>query len=89
MEITLTLDEGTAKLLELAVATSGRPMEEVVREAFRLGIRAWRPEGQPVVYPQPRNMGGARVDVTRALEILDAERDQRFFGRRDDDQSDD
>ena len=85
MEITVTLSDSTARLLELRVAPSGRPLEEVVSEAFLPGLRAWRPDGQPVVYPQPRNMGGARVDLTRALEILDAERDARFFGRPDDD----
>ena len=85
MEITLSLSESTARLLELTVATSGRPLEEVVSEAFLLGLRAWKADGQPVVYPQPRHMGGARVDLTRALETLDAERDARFFGRPDDD----
>ena len=85
MEITVTLSDSTARLLELRVAPSGRPLEEVVSEAFLPGLRAWRADGQPQVYPQPRNLGGARVDLTRALEILDAERDARFFGRPDDD----
>ena len=85
MEITVTLSDSTARLLELRVAPSGRPLEEVVSEAFLPGLRAWRADGQPQVYPQPRNLGGPRVDLTRALETLDVERAARSFGPPDDD----
>lgn len=71
MRTTLTLDDDVAMLLKRQVQETGASFRDVVNQALRRGLIAAPREAQGQL-PQPRSMGGARVDLTQALALAEA-----------------
>lgn len=70
MRTTLTLDDDVAMLLKKQVQETGTSFREVVNQVLRRGLIATPREAQEQV-PQPRSMGGPRVDLTQALAFAE------------------
>jgi hypothetical protein len=63
---TVTLDPDTRMLVERAMRERGLSFKEVVNEGLRAGLGAG---SAPRAYTTPRDLGPARVDVTKALGL--------------------
>lgn len=66
MRTTVTLDSDTRLLVERAMRERGLSFKEAVNEAIRGGLA---PASSPGPYTTPRNLGPARVDLTKALGL--------------------
>lgn len=77
MRTTLTLDDDLAVILKRTAEASGRAFKDVVNEAIRAGLLSQPDAPEAVRYPQPRSMGGARIDLTQALSIAAAMDDEK------------
>jgi hypothetical protein len=67
MRTTITLDPDTRLLVERAMRERDLSFKEAVNEGIRAGLG---PSGQSTrAYTTPRELGPARVDLTKALEI--------------------
>jgi hypothetical protein len=64
---TVTLDPDTRLLVERAMRERGLSFKEAVNEAIRAGLGGSAPASGS--YTTPRELGPARVDLTRALGI--------------------
>jgi hypothetical protein len=62
---TVTLDPDTRMLVERAMRERGLSFKEAVNEAIRAGLGSSAARR----YTTPRELGPARVDLTKALEI--------------------
>jgi hypothetical protein len=71
MRTTLTLDDDVAMLLNKCVQESGQSFKEVVNRVLRTGLLAGESSSVPRSIPQPRSMGGARVDLDQALSLAE------------------
>jgi len=67
---TITLDPDTRLLVEQAMRERGLTFKEAVNAAIRAGLG--KPADQPGNYTTPRELGPARVDVTKALAVAGA-----------------
>jgi hypothetical protein len=63
---TVTLDPDTRMLVERAMRERGLSFKEVVNEGLRAGLGADRAQRS---YTTPRDLGPARVDLTKALGL--------------------
>jgi hypothetical protein len=63
---TVTLDPDTRMLVERAMRERGLSFKEVVNEGLRAGLGA---DGAKRAYTTPRDLGPARVDLTKALGL--------------------
>jgi hypothetical protein len=67
MRTTVTLDPDTRLLVERAMRDRGLSFKEAVNEGIRAGLA---PRGSKArTYTTPRDLGPARVDVTKALQL--------------------
>jgi Arc/MetJ family transcription regulator len=67
MRTTITLDQDTRLLVERAMRERGLSFKEAVNEAIRAGLG---PSGsRSRTYTKPRELGPARVDLTKALQL--------------------
>jgi hypothetical protein len=64
---TVTLDPDTRLLIERAMRERGLSFKEAINEAIRVGLGDAR--SAPRTYTTPRDMGSARVDLTKALRL--------------------
>jgi len=64
---TVTLDPDTRLLVEQAMRERGLTFKEAVNAAIRAGLG--KPPERPAAYTTPRELGPARVDVTKALAV--------------------
>ena len=64
---TVTLDPDTRLLVERAMRERGLSFKEAVNEAIRAGLG--RPPGEPPSFTVARDLGPARVDLTKALRL--------------------
>ena len=71
MRTTLTLDDDVAMLLNRRVQESGQSFKEVVNRVLRTGLLAGESSPVSPSIPQPRSMGGARVDLDQALSLAE------------------
>jgi len=76
---TITLDPDTRLLIERAMQERGLSFKEAVNEAIRAGFGS-EDRGQQS-YTQPRALGPARLDLTKALAIA-GELEDEALGRR-------
>jgi hypothetical protein len=76
---TVTLDSDTRLLVERAMRERGLSFKDAVNEAIRAGLGA--PDSGPRTFTTPRNLGPARVDLTRALQLA-AELEDDALARR-------
>lgn len=67
MRTTVTLDPDTRLLVEHAMRERGLTFKDAVNAAIRAGLG--KPGEQPGTYTTPRELGPARVDVTKALAV--------------------
>jgi hypothetical protein len=67
MRTTVTLDPDTRLLVERAMRERGLSFKDAVNEAIRAGLGA--AAGAPGSFTTPRDLGPARVDLTKALEL--------------------
>jgi len=76
---TLTLDDDVAMLLKKRMDDSGETFRDVVNRVLRMGLlgEAAQPDEQRI--PQPRSMGGARVDLDQALSLADGLNDESLI----------
>ena len=84
MRTTVTLDPDTRMLVERAMRERGLSFKEAVNEAIRTGLGE---SGAPRrAYTTPRELGPARVDLTKALglaaDLEDAALARRLLERR-------
>jgi len=68
---TLTLDDDVAMLLKKRMDESGETFRDVVNRVLRVGLIGDSPTSEALQIPQPRSMGGARVDLDQALSLAD------------------
>jgi hypothetical protein len=66
MRTTVTLDPDTRLLVERAMRERGLSFKDAVNEAIRAGLGS-RPGAR--AYTTPRDLGPARVDLTKALQV--------------------
>ena len=79
MRTTVTLDPDVRLLVERAMRERGLSFKEAVNEAIRLGLG---PSGlSPRSYTTVRELGPARVDLTKALSVA-AELEDDALARR-------
>ena len=71
MRTTLTLDDDVAMLLKRKMNESGETFRDVVNRVLRVGLIGDAPTSHALQIPQPRSMGGARVDLDQALSMAD------------------
>ena len=67
MRTTITLDADTRLLVERAMRERGLTFKEAVNEAIRAGLGPREPSSES--FTRPRDLGGAKVDLTHALRI--------------------
>ena len=67
MRTTVTLDPDTRLLVERAMRERGLSFKEAVNEAIRAGLG--RRPGEPRGFTVARDLGPARVDLTKALRL--------------------
>jgi hypothetical protein len=67
MRTTVTLDPDTRVLVERAMRERGLTFKEAVNAAIRAGLGEAREQGRR--FTSPRELGPARVDLTKALDI--------------------
>jgi hypothetical protein len=79
MRTTITLDPDTRLLVERAMRERGLSFKEAVNEAIRAGLG--RSPDEPRSYTVARDLGPARVDLTRALGLA-AELEDDAIARR-------
>jgi hypothetical protein len=81
---TITLDPDTRMLVERAMRERGLSFKEAVNEAIRAGLGGG--DARPRAYTTPRDLGPARVDLTKALgvaeDLEDAALARRLLERR-------
>lgn len=84
MRTTVTLDPDARLLIERAMRERGLSFKDALNEAVRAGLGA-RSEA-PLSFTTPRNLGPARVDLTKALrtagDLEDDELARRLAERR-------
>lgn len=66
MRTTVTLDADTRLLVERSMRERGLSFKQAVNEAIRVGLA---PADSPASFTRARDLGSARVDLTRALRI--------------------
>jgi len=71
MRTTLTLDDDVAMLLKKKMDESGETFRDVVNRVLRVGLLGVASSSEEFEIPQPRSMGGARVDLDQALSLAD------------------
>jgi hypothetical protein len=76
---TVTLDPDTRALVERAMRDRGLSFKEAVNEGIRAGLGT--PGSRPRTYTTPRELGPARVDLTKALQLA-AELEDDTLARR-------
>jgi hypothetical protein len=64
---TITLDPDTRLLVERSMRERGLSFKEAVNDAIRAGLGG--SDDGPRTYTSPRNLGPARVDLTKALQL--------------------
>jgi hypothetical protein len=64
---TVTLDADTRLLVERAMRERGLSFKDAVNEAIRAGLGA--SSGEPRNYTVTRDLGPARVDLTKTLQL--------------------
>ena len=76
---TLTLDDDVAMLLKKRMDDSGETFRDVVNRVLRMGLlgEAAQPDERRI--PQPRSMGGARIDLDQALSLADGLNDESLI----------
>jgi hypothetical protein len=79
MRTTVTLDPDTRLLVERAMRERGLSFKDAVNEAIRAGLGTSDPNARS--YTTPRNLGPARVDLTKALQLA-AELEDDTLARR-------
>jgi Arc/MetJ family transcription regulator len=79
MRTTVTLDPDTRLLVERAMRERGLSFKEAVNEAIRAGLGT--PSDERRTYTTPRDLGPARVDLTKALGLA-AELEDDALARR-------
>jgi len=79
MRTTLTLDEDVAMLLKKKMDDSGETFRDVVNRILRVGLLGDAPSSEKLEIPQPRSMGGARVDLDQALSLADGLNDDALI----------
>jgi Arc/MetJ family transcription regulator len=79
MRTTVTLDRDTRLLVERAMRERGLSFKEAVNEAIRAGLGA--PASAPRTYTTPRQLGPARVDLTKSLRLAEALEDDALARR--------
>jgi hypothetical protein len=67
MRTTVTLDPDTHALVQKLMRQRGLTFKQALNDAIRAG--ATRPPRSGVRYTIPRNLGRARFDVTKALQL--------------------
>ena len=72
---TLTLDDDVAMLLKKKMDESGETFREVVNRVLRVGLIGDATRSEKLQIPQPRSMGGARVDLDQALSLAEGFKD--------------
>jgi hypothetical protein len=84
MRTTVTLEPDTRLLVERAMRERGLSFKEAVNEAIRAGLGSAEPGREG--YTTPRELGPARVDLTKALgvaaDLEDAALARRLLERR-------
>ena len=76
---TITLDPDTRLLIERAMRERGISFKEAVNEAIRLGLGA--SGSVPRSYTTPRELGPARIDLTKPVSVA-AELEDDALARR-------
>ena len=79
MRTTITLDTDTRLLVERSMREKGLSFKEAVNDAIRAGLG--RSQDEPRSYTVARDLGPARVDLTRALGLA-AELEDDAIARR-------
>ena len=79
MRTTVTLDPDTRLLIERAMRERGLSFKEAVNEAIRAGLGPAEPRGRR--YTTARELGPARVDVTKALSLAGELEDEALARR--------
>jgi hypothetical protein len=83
MRITLTIDARVAKALKDVARRSNRPLEDVVGETLRAGLRAKQgPKAKPYRV-RPVDLGGPMpgFNLVKALALADAIEDRELVAR--------
>jgi hypothetical protein len=79
MRTTVTLDPDTRLLVERAMRERGLSFKEAVNEGIRAGLGA--SGGRARTFTTPRELGPARVDVTKALQLAAGLEDESLARR--------
>jgi Arc/MetJ family transcription regulator len=77
MRTTVTLDPDTRMLVERVMRERGLTFKEAVNEAIRAGLGS----AAPRAYTTARDVGPARVDLAKALEIAGRLEDDALTSR--------
>ncbi|MEZ5120179.1 MAG: hypothetical protein R2736_01150 [Solirubrobacterales bacterium] len=67
MRTTVTLDSDTRALIERAMRERGLSFKEALNDAIRAGLRG--SAATRTAYTTPRDLGPARVDLTKSLTL--------------------
>jgi hypothetical protein len=79
MRTTVTLDADTRLLVERAMRERGLSFKDAVNEAIRAGLGP--ADARSGRYTTPRQLGPARVDLTKALSIAGELEDEALARR--------
>jgi hypothetical protein len=79
MRTTVTLDPDVRLLVERAMRERGLTFKQAVNEAIRAGFREGGANAR--TYTTPRQLGPARVDLSRALRIAGELEDEALARR--------
>jgi hypothetical protein len=79
MRTTVTLDPDTRLLVERVMRERGLSFKEAVNAAIRAGLADSPREGRS--YTSPRELGPARVELTKALDVAERLEDDALARR--------
>jgi hypothetical protein len=79
MRTTVTLDPDTRLLVERAMRERGLTFKQAVNAAIRAGLAESPQHGRS--YTTPRELGPARIDLTKALGVAGRLEDDALAGR--------
>ncbi|MEJ7876983.1 MAG: hypothetical protein WKF62_10005 [Solirubrobacterales bacterium] len=79
MRTTVTLDPDARVLVERAMRERGLTFKEAVNEAIKAGLGM--ADGLPQSFTRPRDLGPARIDLTKALSLAGSLEDDEVARR--------
>lgn len=79
MRTTVTLESDTRMLIERAMRERGLTFKQAINQAIRAGLGSTASPRR--TYTEPRHLGSASVDITKALSLAGALEDEAVAAR--------